>query len=330
MNISNTEIATNRICLWRSSIRRVMTYALMIAFLPGEHVQARELGSPEPAGHGTEAHLDASATRGKTPVVLTVTGDLVSAKISKAPLRTVLTRLAEEASIKVFVADTVSDDELTDAFDKLPLDVAIKRLLANRGHALRYAQTKEDGTGSPDSQPRIAELYVVPAASGEAKPYSMEQVGHNAGQRADQTGVDIVSAEAALLAKALESEQAADRLAALKKYLNQAESPNYQALTKALKDPDRKVREAALGGMEDSNTLPADATAEVALTDAVPALRKRALQILVERKGGAVKTTLAQALADPDPSVRAHAQEMAKLAGAIDAFRAKRQAQQAR
>ncbi len=329
-------VSSTPIRLWCNSIARIVIIVIgtsMIASMPSHRAQAAEPGEAV-AGDAVQVRPDAIATTGQTPVMLTVEGDLLSAKISKAPLRTVLARVAEETRIKVFVASTVPNDELSATFTKLRLDAAIKRLLGNRGYALRYAQAKGEANGSGDAHPRIAELYVVPPASGDTKPYGMEQVGQTTGQGLDpspeQPRADIESADAVLLAKALESEQAADRIAALKKYLNEAEQPDYQSVAKALKDPDRKVRELALGGMEDSNTLPVEATAEVALADGVPALRKRALEILVERRGGAVRTTLARALEDPDPAVRAHAQEMAKLADKIDAFRARRKAEQAR
>jgi hypothetical protein len=228
------------------------------------------------------------------------------------------------------VASTVPDDLITDAFDKLPLDAAIKRLLGNRGYALRYAPAEGDPDDAAGGRVGIAELYVVPPASGDTKQHAMEQIGQTPEQKVDPTSQNSLAAgentEAALLAKALGSEKAADRLAALKKYLNEAEQPDYHSVAKALKDPNRKVRELALGGMEDSNTLPLEATSEMALTDAEPALRKRALEILVERKGGEVRTILGQALRDPDPGIRAHAQEMTRLADKIAAFRARRQA----
>jgi hypothetical protein len=321
-----------------NSIARIVIIVIctsLIALTPSHRAQAAEPAAGEAVtDDAAQVRPDTIATTGQTPVMLTVEGDRLSAKISKAPLRIVLARVAEETRIKIFVASTVPNDELSDTFDGLRLDAAIKRLLGNRGYALRYAQAKGDANGSGDGHLKIAELYVVPPASGDTKPYGMEQVGQTTGQGFDpnpeQTRADIESADAVLLAKALESEQAADRIAALKKYLDEAEQPDYQSVAKALKDPDRKVRELALGGMEDSNTLPADATAEVALADGVPALRKRALEILVERKGGAVRTTLARALEDPDPAVRAHAQEMAQLADKIDAFRAQHKAEQAR
>lgn len=310
----------------RHSIAHIALGASLIASLPCHPLEANE---PEAAIAGRAQQAPAEAVTGPS-VLLSLEGNRLSAKLFKAPLRAVLARLAQETRIKVFVANTVPDDPISDAFDRLPLDASIKRLLANRGYALRYAQA-QGANGSADGQPGIVELYVVPSASGDTQPYAMEPVGQTAepglGPSPAQTPAAAENADSALLARALGSESAADRIAALEKYLNEAERPDYQSVAKALKDPNRKVRELALGGMEDSNTLPVEATAEVALTDGEPALRKRALEILVERKGGAVRTALAQALEDPDPSVRAHAQEMAKLADKIDAFRARRTAQ---
>lgn len=104
------------------------------------------------------------------------------------------------------------------------------------------------------SKRKIAEIHVVPQNSVVTAPYRMEQVG---GRMEEGIGKD-----ASLLKKALQAKEATERAAALKKYLEEAEDPDYATVAKALKDTDPKVRKVALQGMEDSNSLPFEATAE--------------------------------------------------------------------
>jgi len=218
---------------------------------------------------------------------LIVEGDAMSVNLSKVPFRKMLAMLAEKMGIKVFVAHTVPEDEVSDAFEKVPLDAAIKRLLAGKGYALRYAPIPPEAQkGHVGTRQRIAELHVVPKGSGLESVYRMEEVGRPidaARPRADP-----------LLEQAFHAKTGPERAAALKEYLNQGE-PDYAAVTEALKDADPEVRKIALQGMEDADTLPAEATAEVAITDTDPALRMQAMRILVERGAGTAAATLERA-----------------------------------
>lgn len=248
---------------------------------------------------------------------LVVEGESISVYISNAPFRKVLAKLAAEADMRIFLAHTVSDDEVSDVFEDLPIETGIKRLLVGKGYALRYAPTPSDAKEANSiSKRRITELHVVPKDTGVMPAYHMEELA-----APEEKGV---GKDAALLTKALHGEIAAERATALKKYLKEAGEPDYSEVAKALKDADSKVRRIAQEGMEDSDTLPTSAITESALTDTEPTLRMNALRILVERKAAGATATLEKALTDPDPRVKAYAREMATLVETIEAFKARR------
>lgn len=293
--------------------------AFSVALAPGLAAAAEGPAPSEAAGLHGRQEIPEAGPSGAASFVLRVQGDSVSAAIANIPFRQVLAQLATQLNIKLFVADTVPDDEFSDEFEDLPLEGAIKRLLVGKSYALRYAQPSHEKPAKAGSQPKITAIYVMLQGSGAVTPYRLEQVGKPQPQTDEQL----------LLKKALEAEQAADRVEALKKYLNETEEPDYEAAAAALKDKDPKVREIALGGMEEADTLPAEATAQAALTDPEPALRINALQILVTRQGDDAQETITQAMVDADPRVRANAQEMAKLAERVEALRAEREAEAA-
>lgn len=292
--------------------------AFSVALAPGPAAAAEGPAPSEAAGLHGRQEIPEAGPSGAASFVLRVQGDSVSAEIANIPFRKVLAQLATQLNIKVFVADTVPDDEFSDEFEDLPLERAIKRLLVGKSYALRYAQPSHEKPAKAGSQPKITAIYVMLQGAGGVTPDGLEQVGKPRSQT-----------DELLLKKALEAEQAADRVEALKKYFKETEEPDYEAAAAALKDKDSRVREIALGRMEEADTLPAEATAEAALTDPEPGLRINALQILVTRQGDDAQETITQAMVDPDPRVRANAQEMAKLAERVEALRAEREAEAA-
>jgi hypothetical protein len=250
------------------------------------------------------------------PATISAREGTVTINVEKMPFRDALAALADQAGIEVvLVADTIPNDEFSDKFEKLPVEQALQRVLAGKSYLLRYALE------TPGAPPKVTAVYIVPEGTGTTKTYRMEQVAADVEPEVD--------ADTALLVKALSAEQAAERATALKKYLEEADVPDYEAAAQALKDVDPQVRKVALEGMENSHTLPAEATAAVVVDDADPALRMEALRLLVERTGGADQQTIQAALGDSDPNVRAHAVQMAQMAEQIDAFRAKRDAKKA-
>lgn len=249
---------------------------------------------------------------------ITFESDTLSVKIEQVPFRKVLAQVAQETGIKVLVANTVPDDPFSAAFERLPLEAAVKRLLAGRSYTARYATAPNASDNDSSSKSRMAEISIVPQGSAAGEPYRLVQVASLAEEE--------INDDAALLRKALKTEQAGGRLAALKKYLEAAEYADYTAVAEALSDSDSKVRELALEAMDNADLLPTEATAEVALTDTEPKFRMNALRLLVESEGGDAQSTITRALEDPDPKVRKYAREMAKLAGSIDAFRVQRDA----
>ncbi|MGH8533375.1 MAG: HEAT repeat domain-containing protein [Gammaproteobacteria bacterium] len=229
----------------------------------------------------------------------------------RAPSRISWARLV--APIRVALLGDVVSAEC----ECLPLDAAVKRLLAGRSYTARYATAPNASDNDSPSKSRIAEISIVPQGSAAGEAYRLEQVANLVEEE--------IKDDAALLIKALKTEQAGGRLAALQKYLEGAEYADYTAVAEALSDGDSKVRGLALDAMDSADLLPTEATAEVALTDTEPKFRMDALRLLVESEGGDAQSTITRALEDPDPEVRKYAQKMAKLADSIEAFRARRE-----
>lgn len=270
-----------------------------------------------------EERSDASATA----VAITTQGGLLSVNVSQVPFNEVLAQLAEQTNIKLFVlGDTVPSEAFSAAFDNLPLQDAIVRLLEGKSYVMRYT------TEEASSAPRIAAIYIVPQGSEGPKPARILQVGKQPDEQPEtDTDVDTV-----LLEVGLQAEKAADRAAALKKYLEEAEELDYETVAKSLKDVDPQVRQVALEGLENASDLGSmwDATAEVALKDADPTLRMNALDLLVQQGAIApqqvvdstIKDAIKQAMVDSDPAVQAHAQEAATFSQHIEQWRIKREA----
>jgi hypothetical protein len=84
-----------------------------------------------------------------------------------------------------------------------------------------------------------------------------------------------------------------------------------ELLVQALSDLAEAVRAQALETLKDTaDEVPAAALARVASQDAMPELRARALEILIEREGEQAHESLRLALEDSEPLVRERAREL--------------------
>ncbi len=229
-------------------------------------------------GAGTEA-------RSGTSYVLTLQHDHLSAAIENLPLRDVLEKLSRLTDIEVSLEGSVGDESVTVEFKNLPLEDGIRRILQGKSFALTYTQTSFSKGHA--ALPKVVGIRVVPKGAGQS--------------------INKESADSVIPFSSSDTRERPPE--SLEARTREALPPPESATASGLRDQDPKVREAILEKLgQTGQTVPVEPLAEMALTDASPALRMDALELLAEKGGDAALDSLKQALQDPDPGVRGLAQ----------------------
>jgi hypothetical protein len=229
-------------------------------------------------GAGAEA-------RSGTSYVLTLQYDHLSAAIENLPLRDVLEKLSRLTDIEVSLEGSVGDESVTVEFKNLPLEDGIRRILQGKSFALTYTQTSFSKGHA--ALPKVVGIRVVPKGAGQS--------------------INKESADSVIPFSSSDTRERPPE--SLEARTREALPPPESATASGLRDQDPKVREAILEKLgQTGQTVPVEPLAEMALTDASPALRMDALELLAEKGGDAALDSLKQALQDPDPGVRGLAQ----------------------
>ncbi len=101
-------------------------------------------------------------------LVLSVRGELLSAKIEGVPLEIVLAELARQAQVKVSVAESVMGELVSIELENLPLEQGIRQILYDKDYALRYRDQPASSRGH--GGPTVMEIHVVGARAKPAQP----------------------------------------------------------------------------------------------------------------------------------------------------------------
>jgi type II secretory pathway component GspD/PulD (secretin) len=244
-------------------------------------------------------------------VQLTVQGDKVSANIEQVPLGAVLTELARQAALTVYITPSDAKQTVSAKFEALSLAEGIKRILQNKNYALITAPTFSS-EGKPIGQ-RVEKIRVL--SQGEA--YTTLTGHQEAGPAGNPPAPQDADALAQLKRDALEAPDAKARIAALDEIAKQQKADEDVAtvVVTALQDTAPEVRRKALFTLP--NVVPAamekeldNYIAEVAQTDASPTVRATALMYLASTQATGMQDYLQQALQDPDQLVRQRAQQL--------------------
>jgi hypothetical protein len=240
---------------------------------------------------------------------LSLRDNLLSAKVEAAPLWQVLEQLTRQTHVKVYFENLSSEEKVSAAFEKLPLEEGIKRLLADKTYTLGYEQAASTAV------PKVNEIRIVSSRQGASKEELNELLAVLPAARsktecapADARSVEVLAEEA------LHARDAAKRLTALKALAGKDKQDPKVASTvaTALADKDTEVRGGALDLVLLQNiAVPPEALEKMAFKDPSPELRFNALDGLVDGSDPDVaKGYLEKALKDPDPGVKDMAAQM--------------------
>jgi hypothetical protein len=197
---------------------------------------------------------------------------------------------AMQRDVTVVVKDGRIDRPVTATFEAAPLDVALRALLCDEDVLMLY--------GSRGQARSVLKAVIVYPA------------GHGDDLLAD-VGQDIGTIER--LRSALDSPDEAERGYAVQSLIERFGTQAEESVLRALDDPSDHVRELALyGALESAFTLPVDTLTRLAITDAVPSVRRYAMEALGSNVEGTdaaerLSTIAAVASSDPDTSVRERA-----------------------
>ena len=262
---------------------------------------------------------------------VTATAGFVSLDIQQTPVSAVLAELGRQAQLTVTVPDESQSDRLTLAFQSLPLEEALKRLLVGQPHAFLYAQRggQEVIAGvrlfaKPQSPPTTETAGVRALASSQSTqslPIAPARGAWGRGGTTSSEGKPVISDDLPLddLKRALaETQDPARRAAMLEAIANRGEDgPVTSTLAQALSDPDAGVRDTALNLLKSSfDPVPIGPLASMAMGDHNPESRMDAMTLMTEQlmteertkeDWATVTATLNRGLSDPHPDVREQA-----------------------
>jgi hypothetical protein len=266
-------------------------------------------------------------------VTVHATSRLVTLDVKDAPVAAVLAAIGQQARITIGMPDGLPSDRLSLAFQNVPLEEALKRLLA--GHSYTFAYTQEKGReaivgvrlfarkeqlplagAAPSNQPAIARFT---GSQGLPQPaaHAWGRGGATAnGGKGAAIGADVPLDE---LKRAFsEAQDPARKSAILNAMANrEQDGPVAPALSTALSDSDESVRADALNLLKTtSELLPLGPLAQMAGTENNPDLRMDAMQLMADqvREDGrtkdewaAAKASLSRSLSDSNEDVREQA-----------------------
>ena len=257
------------------------------------------------------------------------TAGLVSLNAQNAPVSAVLVELGRQAQLTVSVPDETQSDHLTLAFQSLPLEEALKRVLVGQPHAFLYRQrggqdviagvrlfAKQQSMPTTDMAGARA---LAPSQTNQGLPIlpprgAWGRGGANNSEAKPVTISDDLSLDD--LKRALtETQDPARRAATLEAIANRGEDGLVTPIVaKALSDPDAGVRNTALNLLKSSfDPVPIGPLASMATLDANPESRMDAMTLMTDQlfmdertkeDRATVTATLNRGLSDPDPDVR--------------------------
>lgn len=234
------------------------------------------------------ATLGSASARGEartsSSCLLRARDGMLSGRLVAAPLHDVMREVSRLTGARVDWLGQPGDEPITLAFDSLPLEGALGRILAHRAHVMASA-----GAASRAMVTRIwigspVEGALAPGAtrpSGAATGGAAEELGTEGGWEADGNSDDRAGAKVDAL-RALDHPDPYVRLEGVRRLTELGDSEqSIETLAEvAVHDTDEQVRAVALLGIEQSQATPVEALLEIARRDASVALRVRAARVL--------------------------------------------------
>ncbi|HSL05805.1 MAG TPA: HEAT repeat domain-containing protein [Nitrospiraceae bacterium] len=269
-------------------------------------------------------------------VTVNTTSQLVTLDVKQAPLAAVLAAIGQQARITISVSDNITSERLSLAFQNVPLEEALKRVLAGQSYTFAYTHDKGrevisgvrlfakneqlPPTGAaPSGMPAIAQLT---GRQGLLTPLPTTRSWRRGGSTMNEENVALVSDDTPLdeLKRAFsETKEPVLRSAMLDAIANRGEEgPVAPALSTTLSDRDEEVRSTALDLLKSTfEPVPLGPLAQMAATDNNPDLRMEAMTLMVDQLLAEGRTkeewavahlSLSGSLSDPNQDVREQAE----------------------
>jgi len=267
-------------------------------------------------------------------VTVNAASRLVTMDVKTAPLAAVLAAVGQQAQITISVPDDITSERLSLSFQNVPLEEALKRVLAGQSYTFLYEQDKgrevisgvrlfakheqlSPTNSAPSNTAAIAQL-----AGSQGLPLSTTRLWGRGGSTMNEEKVAPISDDIPLdeLKRSFSGTQdPALRSAMLEAMADRGEEgPVAPALSTALSDSDEEVRTNALNLLKTtSEPVPLGPLAQMAATDNNPDLRMDAMTLMADQlleegrtkeEWGIVSTSLSGSLSDSNPDVREQAE----------------------
>ena len=262
---------------------------------------------------------------------------LVTLDVTHAPLAAVLAAIGEQAQITISTTGNITSERVNLSFQNVPLEEALKRVLAGQSYAFAYTQKKgrEVISGvrlfakheqSPPANPAAStSMSAMARLMGSLGVPTVPSVGRSwgrGGAPADGGKGTPISDDVPLdeLKRAFsETQDPARKSAILDAMANRGEEgPVGSALSMALSDSDEGVRTDALNHLKmTAEPLPLGPLAQMAATDSNPDLRIEAMTLMADQLSAEERTkeewamaqaSLSKSLSDPNQDVREQAE----------------------
>lgn len=266
-------------------------------------------------------------------VTVNTASQLVTLDVKNAPLAAVLAAIGQQAQITVSVPDDITSERLLSlSFHNVPLEEALKRVLAGQSYTFAYKQdkgrevisgvrlfAKYEQPPPANSMPALAQLT---GSRGLPTPLPTTRSWGRGRSTMNEKTVAAVSDDVPLdeLKRSFsETKDPARRSATLEAMADRGEEgPVAPILSTALSDSDEAVRTTALDLLKSSSEpVPLGPLAQMAATDNNPDLRIEAMQLMADQlleegrtkeEWGVVRASLDRSLSDPNPDVREQAE----------------------
>jgi hypothetical protein len=258
--------------------------------------------------------------------------------VKNAPLAAVLTEIGQQAQITISLSGDLTSERLSVSFQNVPLEEALKRVLAGQSYTFVYEQDKGRDVisgvrlfvkhepvpptkSAPSGMPAIAQL---PGSQGLPTQLSATRSwGHGGSTMNKETrapiGEDVPLDE--LKRSFSQTKDPALRSAMLDAIADRGEEeekPVAPVLATALSDSDEEIRTNALDLLKTTfEPVPLMPLTRMAATDNNPDLRMEAMTLMADQlfagdrtaeEWAVVRTSLSGSLSDPNPDVREQAE----------------------
>ncbi len=222
--------------------------------------------------------------------------------VKEAPLQQVLLEMARQGGFAVYLQEAL-EEPVTEAFDRLPLDYALRRLLRDRN----FVWVSDPGNVQDERQERLVEVRVLsqtPAVRREAPQFALE------GEESETDPGELETLPT-LVEQALHAGDPALREQALQQLRGRVEPEMTDPLLQALEDPHADVRKTAVLalGAQQEETRVIDALTQLLHSDPDETVRGKAALALWDLQGERAADSLGAALQDDSPRVRARVVE---------------------